>query len=251
MNKKLLHIAESVFFISLIIFIITGCAPRTITKGEKFPLMYEETPLSVLVLPPMNESTAAEAKEYYSTTIQEPISFWGYYIFPYEMTTDLLKMEGIYDTELLKNIPLNKFQEYFGADAVLFTTIKQWDLKYMVLAANLIVSIDCELKSTKTDRVLWQYNGTVVVDLSGGNTGNGLAGLIAKAIVTAVNSAMADYVPYARQANYRALVALPFGKYHGLFNKDQEIQVLRQKYRKKGIIKIIFILFQTVMILID
>ncbi|WP_320041475.1 GNA1162 family protein [uncultured Desulfobacter sp.] len=190
--------------------------------------MYEESPLSILILPPMNESTAADAKEYYSTTIQEPLAYAGYYTFPYPLTTELLKMEGIYDSELLTDIPLAKFKEYFGADAVLFTTIKQWDLCYMVIASNLTVSIDCVLKSTSTDQELWKYNGTIVVDLSGGNSGGGIAGLIASAIVTAVNTAIADYVPYARQANYRAIHSLPYGKYHPQHNKDQNSEFIDQ-----------------------
>ena len=144
-----------------------------------------------------------------------------------------MKMEGIYDTELLRNIPLAKFREYFGADAVLFTTIKKWDLSYMVLASNLTVSIDMELKSTKTDQLLWHYTGTVVVDLSGGNTGGGLAGLIVKAIVTAASSAMADYVPYAKQANVRALSTLPFGQYHPQHMSDQSMQFVDQNPEKK------------------
>ena len=98
----------------------------------------------------------------------------------------------------------------------------------MVLASNLTVSIDCNLKSTVSNKTLWKYTGTVVVDLSGGNSGGGLAGLIAKAIVTAVNSAVADYVPYARQANYIALKSMPFGKYHAQRNKDQQMKFIDQ-----------------------
>ena len=195
--------------------------------------MYEEAPLSILILPPMNESTAADAKEYYSTTIQEPLAYTGYYTFPYPLTTELLKMEGIYDSELLADISLAKFKEYFGADAVLFTTIKKWDLCYMVIASNLTVSIDCSLKSTSTNQELWKYNGTIVIDLSGGNSGGGIAGLIASAIVTAVNTAIADYVPYARQANYRALHSLPYGKYHPQYNKDQNIEFMDQTPQKE------------------
>lgn len=216
-----------------IAIMVAGCAPKATTKGEEFPRMYEETPLTILILPPMNESTAADAKQYYATTVQEVLSYWGYYVFPYEVTSDILKMEGIYDAELIRNVPLAKFREYFGADAVLFTTIKKWDLRYMVLASNLTVSIDEELKSTKTDQTLWSYNGTVVVDLSGGNTGGGLGGLIAKAIITAASSAMADYVPYARQANYRALSSFPFGKYHPNFMTDQSMQFIDQTPEKE------------------
>lgn len=214
--------------------IVVGCAPKATTKGEEFPFMYEETPLTILILPPMNESTAADAKQYYATTVQEVLSYWGYYVFPYEVTSDILKMEGIYDAELIRNVPLAKFREYFGADAVLFTTIKKWDLSYMVLASNLTVSIDEELKSTKTDQTLWSYNGTVVVDLSGGNTGGGLGGLIAKAIIAAASSAMVDYVPYARQANYRALSSFPFGKYHPNFMTDQSMQFIDQTPEKEN-----------------
>jgi hypothetical protein len=205
-----------------------GCAPKMITKGEKFPLMYEEAPASILILPPMNESTAAEAKEFYATTIQEPLSFWGYYVFPYEVTKEILQMEGLYDSELIKDVPLQKFREFFGADAVLFTTIKKWDLAYMILAATLTVSVDCELKSTKTDQTLWKYNGTVVVDLSGGNMGGGVGGLIAKAIVAAFSSAMADYIPHARVANYRALSSMPYGKYNSQYMRDKRAQFVDQ-----------------------
>ncbi len=214
--------------LGIIVLFVTGCGPKMTTKGEKFPLMYEERPTSILILPPMNESTAADAKEYYSTTLQEPLSFRGFYVFPYEVTSEILKMEGIYDTELLKDLPLAKFREYFGADAVLFTTIKKWNLSYVVLAATLTVSIDCELKSTVSDQILWRYNGTVVVDLSGGSSGGGIAGLIAKAIVTAIASATADYVPHAKVANYRALSSMPYGKYHEQYLKDQQVQFIDQ-----------------------
>jgi hypothetical protein len=222
MNRKCRSGLHAVLVLTFAMLLLAGCAPKTVTKGQQYPLMYEEAPVAILVLPPMNESTAADAKEYYATTIAEVLSYWGYYIFPYEVTSDLLKMEGIYDTELLKGMPLAKFREYFGADAVMFTTIKRWDMVYLLLAANLTISIDFELKSTKTDRTLWKRTGTVVVDLSGGNTGGGIAGLIAKAVVTAVNAAASDYVPHARTANRRALGPLPYGKYHNLFNKDQE-----------------------------
>jgi hypothetical protein len=232
-NRVKIKRYSSVSVAVLVCLSLCACAPKMVSKGDTFPLMYEEAPVSILVLPPINESTAADAKDYYATTIQEPLSFWGYYVFPYEVTTEILKMEGIYDSELLKNLPLQKFREYFGADAVLFTTIKKWDLTYAVLAANLIISIDCKLKSTKSNAILWKYNGTVVVDLSGqSSSSGGIAGLIAKAIVAAVNSAVVDYVPHARRANYMALRSFPYGKYHTLYGKDQD-RKFREQIQKE------------------
>ncbi len=64
--------------------------------------------------------------------------------------------------------------------------------------------------------------------LEGGNSGGGLAGLIAKAVITAANSAAADYVRYARVANNRAMSALPYGRYHAMYQKDMTQQILDQ-----------------------
>lgn len=214
-------------FLILLVLLTSGCV-KFATKGEEFPKMYTEQPRSLLVLPPMNESTDAEAKGYYMTTIEMPLALAGYYVFPVELVSEIMKQEGVYDTELLYSLPLNKFHEYFGADTVFFTRIKKWDLSYMVLAANLTVSIESEIVSTINSEQLWKYTGTVVVDLSGGNTGGSIAGLVVQAIVTAVNSASADYVKHARTANGRFIQTLPFGPYHENYLQDQNIQFVDQ-----------------------
>jgi hypothetical protein len=206
-----------------------GCVSDTPqpTKGSLFPKMYEEQPRSLLILPPMNESTDAEAKDYYMTTVEAPYALMGYYTFPVEMVGDIMKQEGIYDTELLYEMPMDKFYDYFGADAVLFTRIKKWDVAYMVVASTLTVAIESKIVSTKTSEVLWTYNGSIVVDLSGGNNSGDLAGLIVNAIATAINTASADYVKYAHQVNARMMVALPLGPYHERYLQDQDVKLIK------------------------
>ena len=220
------------FALTILILTFTGCGPAYITKGVAFPKMYDQQPKSLLILPPMNESTDAEAKDYYMTTTEMPFALMGYYTFPTEMVSDIMKQEGIYDTELLYNMPLNKYSEYFGADAVLFTKIKKWDVSYAVIAASLTVSIEARIVSTKTSEELWKYTGTVVVDLSGGNSGGGLAGLLVKAVMTAINTAAADYVKYAKVANNRIIYTLPVGPYNEYYMKDQNVKLIDQTSRK-------------------
>lgn len=223
---KLFSLISSAF----IMLTVSGCAGNTpmVTKGNEFPKMYQEPPKSLLVLPPMNFSSDAEAKDYYLTTIETPLAQMGYYVFPVEMVSDIMKQEGVYDTELLYNMPLDKFYEYFGADAVLFTRIVDWKVAYYVLNAFLTVTIESEIKSSKTSEQLWTYRGSVQVDLSGGNGGGGggLLGLLVQAIETAIKTAAADYVEYAHVANARLLHSLPVGHYHPQFMKDQDNQVL-------------------------
>lgn len=212
--------------------VMSGCASSstTITKGEAFPKMYEEQPKSLLILPPMNDSADAEAKAYYMTTIEQPLAQMGYYVFPVEMVSDIMKQQGVYDTELLYSTPLDKFYEYFGADAVLFTRIVRWDVAYIVISSTLTVTIESEIRSTKTSEELWKYRGSVTVDLSGGSSSSGdpLVNLIAQAVATAVNTAAADYVTYANQANERLLYSMPVGPYHPLYLQDQDVKIMNQ-----------------------
>ena len=96
-------------------------------------------------------------------------------------------------------------------------------ITYIVIAASLTVSIEAEIRSTKTSEQLWKYTGTVVVDLSGGNAGGGgLAGLVVSAIATAINTAASVYVTHAHTANGRFLYTLPLGPYHKQYLQDQQ-----------------------------
>lgn len=224
----------SIIYITVVVlgFILSGCAtaPKVLTKGDVYPKMYDEQPRSLLILPPMNESTDAEAKDYYMTTSEMPFALMGYYTFPTEMVSDIMKQEGVYDTELLYNLPMSKFAEYFGADAVLLTKIRKWDVSYMVVASNLTVSISAKIVSTKTSEVLWAHAGTVKVDLSGGNSGGGIAGLIVNAVATAIKTAAADYVTYAHKANARLIYTLPVGPYNEMYMQDQSMPI---QYKKR------------------
>jgi len=225
----------TILFLGVFVLFSAGCAPKinTVTKGEKFPKMYDQQPRSLLILPPMNESTDAEAKDYYMTTVEIPFALMGYYVMPVEIVNDVMKQEGITNTEMLYDLPLNKLQEYFGADAVLYTRIKKWNTSYMVIASTLTVSVDSEIVSTKTSEKLWAYNGTVVQDLTNrSNGGGGLAELIVNVVATAINTAAADYVKYARIANFRLTSSIPTGPYHEAHMKDQGVKIIDQASTK-------------------
>ncbi|UZP65968.1 DUF799 domain-containing protein [Desulfovibrio mangrovi] len=210
-------------FLLLFCFAMTGCA-KMVTKQECFPGMYAEQPKSILVLPPMNETTATDAKAYYTTTIAEPLSFNGFYVFPVPVVAEIMQHEGIYDTELLYGSPVSMFKEKFGADCVLFTKIKKWDLVYYVVGGNLTVGFESELQSTTTNETLWKYSGQVVVDLGGGS-GNVFVDIVA----TAIKAVATDYVPYARMANYQTFGTMPVGPHNARYMQDGQDQLFDQR----------------------
>ena len=225
---------NKIIILILSLIIINGCA-TIITKGEAFPKMYKEKPVSILVLPPINESTAADAKEYYSTTIAEPLSFVGYYVFPIEIVNEVLKQEGIYDTELIVNLDPSKFKEYFGADAVLFTKIIAWNTSYYVVGGNVKVHIAFDLVSTNTGELLWSYNDELTVDTTGDdNNVGGAAGLLLQLAATAVKTATQDYTPLAKKVNATVLKTIPFGIYHAQHGTDQGLTGVNKKKMNQG-----------------
>jgi len=205
--------------------VLSGCATMG-TKIDTFSKVYEQRPMTILVMPPMNESTSPEAKEFLECTLMPPLAEMGYYVIPVGIANEILKGEGVYDSEIIDDSALPKLAEYFGADAVLWTTIREWDKTYVVLAGNVRVSLDYKLQSTRTGEILWNYDGELKVDTSGDSGGaGGLAGLFVKAISAAISTATTDYVPIARKINVKVLNTMPAGQYHALYDKDQKQQV--------------------------
>ena len=205
---------------TILVLILSGCATYK-NKSDFFPLMYKKKPLTILTLPPINLSTAPEAKEYFMSTLSETVSESGYYFLPMEVTTPFLKAEGLYDTEIISEEVLPQFKEYFNADAVLITKIVEWDKSYYVVGGNVTVALDFALKSTTTGKVLWSYKGKIVYS----TTGDSDNGILVALIETAVKTAATDYVPIAKGINQKVFKTIPVGKYHPRNNKDQTDQV--------------------------
>ena len=193
---------KNIFYIFAVGYLVASCSGLPVqTKLEAYPAMYDDRkPLSVLVIPAINNSTAAEATDYFNVTITEPLSNVGYYTMPVEIVKDIFLKEGIVDSTMIKGLPTTIFKKNFGADAVLFVTINKWDKQYIVLAGNVTVSMDYVMLSTETSEIIWQYSATQTIDTTAESSGFIIADLISTAITTATT----DYVPIAKQANYQA-----------------------------------------------
>jgi hypothetical protein len=215
---------------SLFIILLIGCTGAQFeTKKEAFPAMYDDRqPLSIVVVPAINNTTAVEASNYFNVTITEPLSNFGYYTMPVEIVRDIFLKEGVVDSTMIKGLPASIFRKNFGADAVLFVTINKWDTTYAVLAANVVVDLEYVMLSTDTNEIIWQYSASQVVDTTADATGFILMDILS----TAVKTAVTDYVPIAQTANYQAFVALPHGQYSKLHRTDMDENVVYKKLKE-------------------
>ena len=125
-----------VISVSLIIVFLSGCAEMG-TKQNAYPSMYtDRKPVSMLIVPAINESTAADAGDLLNVTVTQPFANHGYYVMPMPIVADIFRREGILEGTQVKGLPTSIFKKNFGADSVLFMTIESWDKNYAILAGN-------------------------------------------------------------------------------------------------------------------
>jgi hypothetical protein len=200
-----------------------GCA-TTPSQPYDYSAFRAEDPVSILIVPPINNAIDVDAAAFYLSTISRPVGERGYYVFPVNMVQSMLAQDGMSDAYLLHQANPQTVAELFGADAILYVTIQRWDAQYVVLSTQVTVEFDYLLKSGKTGETLWEHTAMRTYASDSGNSQGGLAGLVAEAIVAAVEKAAPSYIPLAKQANAQAAGApgkgVPAGKYHPMYGSD-------------------------------
>lgn len=138
----------------LTVLLLAGCAsgPTTVYDYTK---LKDENPLSILVLPPLNESLDVNASYSFLSQVTYPLAESGYYVFPVAMVNDLFKHNGITEPGEIHAVPAEKLREIFAADAVVYLKITEYGTSYKVLTSDTRVTAEARLVSLKTGEELW------------------------------------------------------------------------------------------------
>ena len=209
----------------LIIFAFTCCllsscgVYSTVTRESQYSKMYEEKPVTLLVMPPINNSTNVEAKDLLYTSISRPLVEAGYYVISPLLAMDIFKAESGYDAEMFFDAPLNVFNNYFGADAVVFSVIDSWAKKGMGIQTK----IRYVIKSAYTNEILFDRSCDLYLDLSVDSGTGGLLGALVDLAASAITTAATDHIVAARKANYFIVRDIPRGKYNPDHMLDKDV----------------------------
>lgn len=207
---------KAILFALVAIALVSSSSAKTLI--EQYPGMYDEKPLAIAVMPPINRTTHVEAKDYFYTTMYMPLCEKGYYVFSPNLVMEMFQQESAYDAEQFLEADLTQFRNVLGADAVMFTIIKDW--RRNNLGGSLSVDVEYILRSTKSGQTLYSREGNISVDTSVSNSGGGAFGSLLSVVATAVNTATTDKVVAGRKCNAFVLSDLPAGKYSPMFGKD-------------------------------
>lgn len=207
-------------YLLLICSVLTSCGMlESVTRESQYAKMYEEKPITLLVMPPINNSANVEAKDLLYTSISRPLVEAGYYVFSPLLAMDILKAESAYDAENFFDASLTAFNDYFGADAVVFSVIDKWAKKGMGIQAN----IRYVIKSAYTSEVLFDRSCDLYLDLSVNSGTGSVLGALVDLAASAINTAVTDHIIAARKANYFIFRDIPRGKYSPDYMIDKDM----------------------------
>ncbi len=182
----------------VVLSLLAGCATIPPKDYAKFNAA---KPNSILIVPAINRSVEVTAPDYFLSTITIPLAERGYYVFPVNLVKRMLEDDGLSDTNLVHNAPVEKLAKLFGADAVLYVVINQWDARYLVLTTQVTVDLAYVIKDGKTGATLWEHQQKMVYTPQNNSSGNPFVDLVVMAVSAAVTKAAPNYIPLARQAN--------------------------------------------------
>lgn len=211
---------KRLIYFLLACFFVTSCGMmNSVTRESQYAKMYEEKPITLLVMPPINNSTNVEAKDLLYTSISRPLAEAGYYVISPLLAMDILKAESAYDSENFFDAPLTAFNNYFGADAVVFSIIDSWAKKGLGIQTK----IRYVIKSAYTNEILFDRSCDLYLDLSIDSGSGGALGALIDLAASAINTAATDHIKAARKANYFILRDIPRGKYSPDHMSDKDV----------------------------
>ncbi len=215
--KKILYVTLA------LCLLLTSCGTPKYTRSSQYAKMFEEKPVTLLIMPPINNSSTVEAKELLYTSISRPLAEAGYYVISPLMAMDILKAESAYDAELFVEAPLDKFAKYFGADAVVFSEIKTWTKS--VIGSGISTNIRYFIRSTKTGDIIFDRTCNLFLDLAyTTNSNEGWAGLLVNLAASVIKTAVTEPIEAARAANYYIFQDIPYGKFHPEYQMDMDYE---------------------------
>ncbi len=125
-------------------FAILGAACVQVAPLDYAPYR-AHLPRSIVVLPPLNETTDVNAPYVYLSTITRPLAESGYYVFPVAAIDAFMKENGLPTAGEMQGVRLEKLREVLGADAVLYVTIEGWGPKYRIITSDTVVKARARL----------------------------------------------------------------------------------------------------------
>lgn len=164
-------------------------------------------PVTLLVMPPLNESPDVKATPSVWANATVPLAEAGYYVLPVTLVDETFRQNGVTTAGDAHDIPLPKLRDYFGADAAVYLKVKQYGVSYAVVTSEARVEVEARIVDLRSGELLWQGRAQAS-SAEQQQAQGGLVGLLVTAVVNQiVNTSTDASYRYATIANQRLLGA--------------------------------------------
>ncbi|KVM62289.1 hypothetical protein WJ58_03120 [Burkholderia ubonensis] len=176
-----------------IVALLSACAQPA--KHADYTAFKKSQPRSILVLPPVNETSDVAATYGMLSQMTLPLAEAGYYVVPVAVMDEAFKQNGLTNAAEIQDVPPAKLREIFGADAALYSKVSKYGSVYQVIDSTTVVTASAKLVDLKTGDVLWQGKGSASGKELGNNVnvgGFGIVGMLVQAAVKQIAHSLTD-----------------------------------------------------------
>jgi hypothetical protein len=183
--------------------LIAGCA-----GGPQYsvgPTYQSAPPRSIAVLPVFNETVNLKAQDLIRPILHNKIAQKGYEAPPSSFIDAKLLEKEIREAGQINTLTTQELGKLLGVDAILYSTIQEFNTTYIIAYASITVSMHFELKDAKTGEKLWETDHQVK---------ESKLGLDSKTLQETLQfAALQSYTPYCQKCVDESFTTLPDGPF--------------------------------------
>ena len=186
--------------------LLGGCATKA--PAYDYSAFIRAKPVTLLVLPPVNESPEVNATPGVWAHATRPLAEAGYYVLPITLVDETFRQNGVTTANEVQEIPVQKLRDYFGADAAVYLKVRKYGTSYAVVARETRVEVEAHIVDLRTGETLWQGSASASSAEQQQQNQGGLLGLLVTAVVKQIVGTASDAsFNYAGLADQRMLGA--------------------------------------------
>lgn len=200
----------------LVMAVVVATLGACATTPYDYAAYKQNRPVSMLVLPPLNETPDVVATYGVLSQVTFPLAEAGYYVVPVSLMDETFRQNGLNNPAEIHDVSPQKLREIYGADAAVYIKITQYGTSYAIVASDTRVTVQARIVDLRTGDLLWQGSASAASSENKSSNQGGLVGLLVQAIVTQIVETATDTsIVYAGIASQRLLSPRPNGILYG------------------------------------
>jgi len=186
--------------------LLGGCATQA--PSYDYSAFLRAKPVTLLVMPPVNESPDIKATPSVWAQATRPLSEAGYYVLPITLVDETFRQNGVSSANDAQDIAYSKLRDFFGADAAVYIRVKQYGTTYAVVVSDTRVAVEARIVDLRSGELLWEGKAVASSAEQQQQQQGGLVGLMLAAVIMQIVGTATDAAfNYAGIADARLLGA--------------------------------------------